>query len=322
MSINSPITQKVLPLVARAEPDELSLWCEHLSQALAPTHTVKLLAELSVDECQAAEVAIVANPDPKDLQSLPNLKWVQSLWAGVEHMAAELPQDGPAIVRMIDPQMANTMSEAVLAWTLYLHRDMPRYAKQQSTKIWREHALELPSDRTVTVLGLGNLGKRSALRLKANGFTVCGWSRSAKTIEGVETHSGADGLAKVLSKTDIAVLLMPLTDDTRGLINEQALAHMPKGASLINFARGPIIDDTALIAALDSGQINHAVLDVFASEPLSESNPYWSHPSVTVLPHISAPTIHSTAAKIVAENVAAFAQTGKVPESVDRQRGY
>ncbi|MEP0232368.1 glyoxylate/hydroxypyruvate reductase A [Roseibium sp.] len=320
MSTRKP--HRILPLVARAPAEELQGWLETLNKALASDAQVKLLGDLTPEERKAAEVAIVANPDPAELLKLPNLKWVHSLWAGVERLSSELPKDGPEIVRLVDPQMAATMSEAVLAWTLYLHRDMPRYARQQIQKTWQEHTLKLPSERTVTILGLGNLGKTAALRLKANGFNVCGWSRSAKQIDGIETHSGADGFKTALSKADITVLLMPLTPDTKGMLDAKALASMPAGASLINFARGPIIDDNALLEALDEGHIDHAVLDVFASEPLPDVHRYWDHPSVTVLPHISAPTTQSTASRIVAGNIAEYMKNGTIPESVDRSRGY
>ncbi len=320
--MSKPAFQRVLPLVARAAAEEQDAWIESLGKILAPKHEIKVLSDLSAAERAEAQVAIVANPDPADLLTLPNLKWVHSLWAGVERMTAELPEDGPDIVRLVDPQMAETMSEAVLAWTLFLHRDMPRYARQQSGKIWLEHSLKLPSEQTVTVLGLGNLGKAAALRLKANGFNVCGWSRSAKTIDGIDTCSGSDGLTAALAKTDIAVVLMPLTPDTRGMLDATALAKLPQGAKLINFARGPIIDDGALLDALDSGRIAHAVLDVFATEPLPADSPYWDHPSVTVLPHISAPTIRSTASQIVAGNIEAYFETGNLPHCVNRCRGY
>lgn len=312
----------VIPLIIRAQDDELAVWHRHLPAALQDIAIVKPFAELTDSERRAAELAIVANPDPQDVAALPRLKWVQSLWAGVERLVTELPEDGPKIVRLTDPQMAETMSEAVLAWTLYLHRDMPRYARQQRQRVWLEHPLKLPEERTVGVLGLGKLGSRALARLRDHGFNVCGWSRTEKDFIGVETHHGTDGLNTVLAKSDIVVLLMPLTAETRGLINRDTLALLQEGASLINFARGPIVDDAALLEALDAGRLAHAVLDVFATEPLPEDHPYWTHPHVTVLPHISAPTIPATAAQIVAENIAAYLDTGTIPDSVNRKRGY
>lgn len=313
---------RIIPFVSRSSKSDNAGWLTVLNGALTPQAEIRPFRDLAEPERQAAELAIVANPDPVELLLLPNLKWVQSLWAGVERMAAELPVSDLKIVRMVDPQMANTMSEAVLAWTLYLHRNMPAYAKQQAERRWKEHDLKLPAEQTVTLLGLGHLGAAAAKRLRKNGFTVQGWSRSSKTLDGIKTYSGANGLSDALAGTDIAVVLMPLTDDTRGLIDRKTLATLKPGARLINFARGPVIDDEALLAALDSGHVSHAVLDVFATEPLPADHRYWSHPSVTVLPHISAPTIKKTASEIVKRNVLTFFETGTIPPSIDRTRGY
>ena len=312
----------VVPFLSEADGGEREEWKHALPEGLRGIVTVKPFAELTEAERLTARVAIVANPSLEEVAALPALEWVHSLWAGVERLAAQLPKDGPRIVRLTDPQMAKTMSEAVLAWTLYLHRDMPHYAGQQLLGEWRPRPLKSPDQRTIGILGLGKLGTASALRLKANGFTVIGWSRSAKTLEGIETHSGGDGLKRVLGKSDIAVLLMPLTPETHGLIGAEELGLLPEGAGLINFARGPILQTDALLEALGSGRLDHAVLDVFDTEPLPPESPLWIHGKVTLLPHISAPTITHTAVKIVAENIARFLETGEIPPSVDRKQGY
>ncbi len=312
----------VVPFVSSASADERQSWREALPKALDGIADVKPFEDLTEDQRSEARVAIVANPDPANVAALPNLVWVQSLWAGVERLMGELPANGPKIVRLTDPQMAETMSEAVLAWTLYLHRGMPRYIAQQRQKIWQDHALERPQERTVGVLGLGKLGAAAALRMKANGFNVLGWSRTEKSIEGIACRHGRDGLLEVLGQSDFIVLLMPLTDETRGLIGQDELSACKKGASIINFARGPIIDTAALINKLDNGPLGHAVLDVFDEEPLPPSSPLWDHDKVTVLPHISAPTIISTASRIVADNIGRYFEDGTVPPAVDRDRGY
>lgn len=312
----------VVPFVSSASPDERQAWREALPRALDGIAAVKPFEDLTEDERAAARVAIVANPDPADVAALPNLVWVQSLWAGVERLMGELPADGPKIVRLTDPQMAETMSEAVLAWTLYLHRGMPRYVAQQRQKIWQDHELKRPQERTVGVLGLGKLGAAAALRMKDNGFNVLGWSRTEKSIDGIVCHHGRDGLLDVLGQSDFIVLLMPLTDETRGLLGKDELTACKTDASIINFARGPIIDTVALIDALDHGPLGHAVLDVFDEEPLPLSSRLWDHDKVTVLPHISAPTIISTASRIVADNIGRYYEDGTIPPAVDRDRGY
>jgi glyoxylate/hydroxypyruvate reductase A len=210
----------------------------------------------------------------------------------------------------------------VLAWTLFLHRDMPAYAKQQARQSWLQRPVVRAQDRRIGVLGLGELGKVSAQRLAQNGFSVSGWSRSAKKIDGITCFHGDDGLTSLLGQSDILVCLLPLTMETKGLLNQQTLSRLPEGARLINFARGPIIDDDALLVMLDENHIDHAVLDVFMQEPLPVNHLYWQNASVTVLPHISAPTHPVSASDIVASNIKSFRLTGDIPPAVDPVRGY
>jgi glyoxylate/hydroxypyruvate reductase A len=264
----------------------------------------------------------VANPDPADVAALPNLALIQSLWAGVERLVSELGPSAPVIVRMIDPEMARTMSEAVLAWTHYIQRDMPTYAHQQGERVWHPLPYRKPSDTTVGLLGLGALGAASAQKLTKAGFRVVGWSRSSKKLPDVETFSGEEGLAAVLSMSDVVVCLLPLTSETRGLLNTRRLAQLKPGAALINFARGPIVVEPDLLAALNSGRLSHAVLDVFDEEPLPAASPFWTHPKVTVLPHISAPTDRQTAADVVADNIGRFRRGERITDVVDANRGY
>ncbi|WP_343630292.1 glyoxylate/hydroxypyruvate reductase A [Roseateles sp.] len=299
-------------------------WVPALRAAM-PELRIAPLREFSDAELAQCEVAIVANPSPADLRRMPRLKWVQSVWAGVERLVADLSDAGDAelrIVRLVDPQLAETMAEAVLAWTLYLHRDMPAYARQQQARQWRPIEYVKPRDKTVGLLGLGALGDEAAKRLQSAGFRVEGWSRSLKSLPGVLAHSGEEGLSALLGHAEILVCLLPLTPETRGLLNETTFARMKPNASLINFARGAIVDDEALRRALDAGRLGHAVLDVFAVEPLPEDSWHWHHPAVTVLPHISGPTDRGTASAIVAANIRTFRVSGKIPPHVHRERGY
>lgn len=311
----------VIPFVGKISTTETEQWIDVLSAQL-PGCKIMRFADLATADRNTAQVAIVANPDPAELANLPELKWVQSLWAGVERLVAELPDDRIHIVRLADSQMADTMAEAVLAWALYLHRDIPRYRTQQEAKIWLGHTLPLPSERTVGLLGLGALGRRSAEVLRYHDFSVCGWSRSQTQIEGIETYSGRDGIQTLLRRTNILVCLLPLTSETRGLLNEQTLAHLPKHAAVINFSRGPILQIKALIGLLDSGHLSYAVLDVFDKEPLPPESPLWTHPRITILPHIAAPTNITTASAIAARHISEFIETGEMPEGVERKRGY
>jgi len=311
----------IIPFIAGEKQDQIDFWLEVLQAAL-PDYQVLLFDQVTKAQRDEVEVAIVADPEPAALALLPKLKWVQSLWAGVEGLLAELPDARFDIVRMTDPQLAVDMSEAVLAWTLYLHRDMPKYRAQQDSKVWQCHELTLPSKRCAGVLGLGKLGKVAARRLVDNGFDVCGWSRSKASIEGVTTFAGEDGLVEVLKRSDILIILVPLTDQTHDLLDQAAFALMPKGATVINFARGPVINDVALLETLERGHLSHAVLDVFDVEPLPQDSPLWGHGGITVLPHISARTNYYTASAIAAENISRFFTSGEMPETVNRGQGY
>ncbi|TBN55366.1 glyoxylate/hydroxypyruvate reductase A [Hansschlegelia quercus] len=303
------------------DAEEEASWLDALRLAM-PAETVTPFRALGDEARQRAEIAIVANPDPSDIAALPKLAFVHSLWAGVERLVSELGPGAPPIVRLVDPSMGRVMAEAVLAWTHYLQRDMPAYARQQREHRWAPLPYRKPESMIVGLLGLGALGAAAAARLLDAGFRVAGWSRSPKALPGVETFTGDEGLAALLSKSDVVVCLLPLTAATRDLLDARRLAEMKPDAALINFGRGPIVVAADLIRALDEEKLSHAVLDVFDKEPLDQASPFWAHPNVTVLPHITAPTDHATAAAVVASSVRDFRLTGRIPGHVDLTRGY
>lgn len=311
----------MIALVTRMAEDVEQLWLAWLSEKM-PGETIIPFRHLDEQSREKVDIAIVANPDPADIARLPNLKWIHSVWAGVERLVGELGDRGLPIVRLVDPQLSRTMAEAVMAWTYYLFRDMPAYAKFQQQRIWQQLAYRRPQEVTVGLLGLGALGTESAIRLKQAGFNVVGWSRAAKSLDDVETFDGEAGLEALLRRSEILVCLLPLTERTRGLLNGSRLSMLPEGASLINFARGPIVVADDLIGALESGAMKHAVLDVFDVEPLPAGAAFWDHAAITVLPHISAPTDRETAAKIVAGNILTYRESGALPPTVDIARGY
>jgi len=310
-----------IALVSRLNDAEAQAWRDRLA-ALLPDERVLPFEALDQGQRRTVEIAIVANPDPAQMAALPGLKWIHSLWAGVERLVAELGPDAPPIIRLIDPELSRVMAEAVLAWTYYLHRDMPAYGRQQSQRVWRQLPYRRPGDLVVGVLGVGELGAAACARLSQAGFAVKGWSRTPKALAGVETFVGAAGLAAIVGASDIVVCLLPLTAETRGLIDARFLEGMKPGAALINFARGPIVVDADLRAALDRGALSHAVLDVFDIEPLPQSSPLWGHGAVTVLPHVAALSAPESAACIVAAAVLGYRATGCLPAAVDRTRGY
>ncbi|CUB02604.1 2-hydroxyacid dehydrogenase [Marinomonas fungiae] len=315
------ILSSIIPFVSTLNDVEERLWLDVLSKSM-PNESVLPLRKLTDKERKLVDVAIVANPDPTDLQVLPNLVWVHSVWAGVEKMLQQRESPRYSIVRLVDPELSRAMTEAVLAWTLFLHRDMPAYAHQQSRALWQPLPYFSAKDRSVGVLGLGELGQQAAQALEKQGFQVQGWSRTEKHIANISCLFGEEGLAQILEQSDILVCLLPLTPHTEGLLGSENLAKIKPGAQLINFARGKIIDEDALLYELNTGRIKHAVLDVFMYEPLPRSHPFWTHPNITVLPHISAPTTPQSAAQIVAQNIRNYRHLSLLPKTVDTQLGY
>ena len=304
--------------------DREARWREVLSRAL-PEEAI--VAGADVDTAgmafDAFDVAIAANPKAEALARFPALRFVQSLWAGVEHLVHNpaLPPDAP-LARLVDPNMARFMAEAVSAHVLALHRDHGHYARAQQEGRWAPASVTYAHDRTVGFLGTGELARACMAQLAKLDFTLVGWSRNKREIAGVETFAGDDGLTAMLAPTDILVNLLPLTDDTRGLIDADLLGRLGAGAALVNVARGGHVVDADLIAALDDGPLREAVLDVFHEEPLPADHPFWRHPRVHLFPHVAAPTDPESAAKIAAANIRAFRTGNAIAGLVDRARGY
>jgi glyoxylate/hydroxypyruvate reductase A len=223
---------------------------------------------------------------------------------------------------MVDPAMTESMVEWVVGHTLRHHLGMDAHILGQDG-VWRNEVTPpIARERPVAVLGLGALGRAAGEALAALRFPVMGWSRSPKDIPSIDCHAGEDGLAAVLSRAGIVILLVPLTAETENLMNAARLARLPKGAVILNPGRGQLIDDAALLAALDRGHVGHATLDVFRNEPLPKAHPYWAHPKVTVTPHVAASTRAVTASEVVAENVRRGEAGEPFLHLVDRAKGY
>lgn len=307
-------------IAADFSADEWAAWGPALAAALPGE---QLLREASESQRADIDVALVANPPVAALQGLPRLRFIQSLWAGVDKLLldASVPAGVP-LARMVDPVMNTTMAQTALWAVLGLHRRFFQYATQQRAAQWQQHAPVRADELNVAVLGLGQMGRTAAQTLLQHGYRVSGWSANPCTLQGVSTSSGDAALPTLLASAHIVVNLLPLTQATRGLFNAETIAQMRPGASLVNLARGAHVVDIDLIAALDRGHVQHAVLDVFTSEPLPADHPYWRHAQVTVLPHVAAQTDPRSAVLIAADNVRAF-RDGRTPSSlVERTRGY
>lgn len=266
-------------------------------------------------------IVYAPNSAVQDFTPYTRLKAVLNIWAGVEKITGNPTLKVP-LTRMVDEGLTRGMVEYVTGHVLRHHLGMDKHIRGLAPGDWPQDFPPLAQDRRVTVLGLGELGAVCATTLAGLGFDVAGWSRSPKTVEGVTCHHGDAGLKAALTHAEILVLLLPDTPATQNLIDAEALARMPMGAMIVNPGRGPLIDDEALLAALDSGHIGHATLDVFRVEPLPAEHRYWTHPHVTVTPHIASETRAPSASRVLAENVRRFEAGEPLLHLVDRTAGY
>ena len=300
-------------------------WRQRL-QELLPSHSVATLDE-PFDRASVRYALSWRHP-PGALEDLPNLEAIFSLGAGVDHLFADPALPDKPIVRVVDPDLTERMSEWVVMHALVHLRQLRRYERQQRERLWTDDD-EQPKagDVQVGVLGFGVMGKDAAAKLKALGFKVAGWSSSPKSLPGVTCFSGADGLNRLLKQTDMLVVLLPLTEATRGIVNASLLAQLRQcgplgGPILINAGRGGLQVEADILAALDSGALKGASLDVFEREPLQKDSRLWTHPAVYVSPHNAAVSSPEAIAAFVARQIEAHERGEPLAHVVDRRRGY
>lgn len=269
------------------------------------------------------ETALVWKAPAGELASLPNLKLIVNLGAGVDPILADatIPRHIP-VARLGDEVMAQMMAQFVTLCVLRHYRKIARYERQQRERVWNYVLPRASYECRVGVMGIGLLGGAAARMLAGIGFPVAGWGRSPRTIDGVKTFHGADGLAQFLARTEILVCLLPLTGETRHIVGRDVLYRLPRGAKLINCGRGGTVDEAALLAALQDGQIAEATLDVFETEPLPPDHPFWTMEQVLVVPHIGSIAVPEIAARDVVENIRRVADGRPFLNIVDRARGY
>jgi glyoxylate/hydroxypyruvate reductase A len=302
-----------------AAPD---LWPDYRKVLPAALAEAGVEATLVLDGDPAKVDFIVYAPSAplQDFTPFTRARAVLSLWAGVERIAGNATLTQP-LCRMVDPGLTEGMVEWVVGHALRHHLGMDAQIVNKGHR-WQPVIPPLARERPVTVLGLGVLGSACAQALAALRFPVTGWSLRPRDVPGVRCLHGAEGLAQALSAAQIVVTLLPRTPQTEDILNARTLALPARGAVILNPGRGALIDDDALLAALDTGQIGHATLDVFRVEPLPADHPFWAHPCVTVTPHIAADTRAFSAASVIAENIRR-SQTGQpLLHLVDRALGY
>ncbi len=295
-------------------------------EALLPSHETVMLGEPF--DRESIRYALSWRHPPGALKDLPNLRVIVSLGAGVDHLFSDPALPDRPIVRVVDPDLTNRMSEWVVMHALAHLRQLRRYERQQSERVWADDDQQpKASDIQIGVLGLGVMGKDAAVKLKALGFKVAGWSASPKSLAEVACFSGADGLKLLLAQTDILVVLLPLTEATCGIINAPLLSQLNRGGPLggpilINAGRGGLQVEADLLTALDSGALKGASLDVFEREPLPKDSRLWSHPEVYVSPHNAAISSPKAIASLVARQIEAYERGEPLAHVVDPRRGY
>ncbi|MET4635842.1 2-hydroxyacid dehydrogenase [Kaistia defluvii] len=280
-----------------------------------------------VPDRKAIHYVLAWRPPSEAFTNLPNLKAVFSLGAGVDHVVGNAALPDVPIVRVVDPDLTTRMTEWVTLQVLLHHRQHLAYARQQAAHQWRELRQPVANDVRVGIMGLGELGRDAAAVLARLGFQVAGWSRSAKSIPDIETFHGEDGLTAFLGRTDILVALVPLTADTRGILDASVFDRLARngalgGAVLINGGRGGLQVEADILAALDDGRLIGASLDVFEPEPLGPDSPFWDHPRVVLTPHVAASSEASVLADSIHRQILDFEAGKPLANLVDVSRGY
>lgn len=294
---------------------------EPLARALAEAGIDARLSDSAPDPADVDYIVFAPGGVIEDFTPYTAAKAVLNLWAGVERITGNQTLTQP-LCRMVDPAMTQGMVEYVTGQVLRHHLGLDRHIRNDA-HLWFEDAVPpLAPERGVTVLGLGELGAACARALAGLGFRVAGWSRTPQDVPGIACHAGAEGLRAALAGAEILVTLLPRTPETENIVDAAAIAAMPRGAVIVNPGRGHLIDDVALLAALETGQLAQATLDVFRTEPLPADHPFWAHPKITVTPHIAAETRPATAARVVAENIRRGEAGEPFLHRVDRVRGY
>jgi glyoxylate/hydroxypyruvate reductase A len=310
------------PILALVAPQEYASYYQ--AELVARLPEVEIVTPDEPERLRLAEFAIAIAPPRGLLKSMTALRCVVAPGAGVERILAD-PEYPPGLMmaRMSQHDLRQRMLEYVLMHALRHHRQVFDLEAQQRDKVWEMRwPQKAAPERTVGMLGLGELGGPIAEALSQVGFKVKGWARSPKTLKGVETFAGEAEFDAFLDGVEILVNLLPLTPETRGLIDARALHRLPQGAAVINAGRGPTVVEADLLAALESGWIDGATLDVFDVEPLPADHPFWTHPRVTVTPHNAASVTGETLAEGMRAVIAAVLEGRDPPQRVDISRGY
>jgi glyoxylate/hydroxypyruvate reductase A len=307
-------------LVFYSDFDDFQTWKQALHSHLPQ---LQVLHASEVQDPLTVHYALVWKPPMGFFEPMRNLRLLINLGAGVDSLVHR--NDLPAhvhITRIEDPHMARMMASYVLFAVLRHARDIPHFEQAQRRAQWAYLHPRTPESTTVAVLGLGQLGATAAREIQRQGFRTLGWSRSQAQIEGVECYAGAEALDSILQQADIVVLMLPDTPQTRGLMSAEKLQKMKHGASLINVARGTLVDQTAMTTLLEQGHLRSATLDVFAVEPLPAEDKLWQMPNVLITPHLASVAIPSSSAQQMVKDICRVSRGEPPGKTVDRLKGY
>jgi glyoxylate/hydroxypyruvate reductase A len=299
-------------------------WSHFWQQPLSAGNLNALVEGKDSYKPEDIDYALGFRPTPGFLATLPKLKAVFSLGAGIDGFLSDpnYPKSVP-LIRFVDDTLSREMAQYVVLHVLMQHRMEATFAAAQRQSKWAQQMLPRRTEDTrVGILGLGEIGTMCAERLRDLGFATSGWSRTRKSVDGVKSYAGAGELDAFLAQCDFMICVLPLTPETRGILNAAMFAKLPKGAYVINVARGGHLIEADLIAALDSGHLLGATLDVFQTEPLPESSPIWKHPKIVATPHVAAITAPAVAAQYVINGIATMERGERPANIVDLTRGY
>jgi glyoxylate/hydroxypyruvate reductase A len=300
---------------------ELEPWIESIYKELG---SMELCIYPDIQDREVIEYAIVWKHPHGDLKNYPNLKAILSCGAGVDHIVndPEYPKSVP-IVRLHDEKLSQDMCLYALHWVLHFHNDYYQYTDIQHTRHWNPQPLKLPEKCRIGVMGLGTIGKKIADTLIGFDFIVSGWGATKKPeMESLPYFYGAEQVSAFLSTIDILINVLPLTTKTNNLLDKRTLKRLPRGAFIINIGRGGIVNEADLISLLDDGHIRGATLDVFATEPLPNNDPLWSHPRVYITPHIAGQNNPQSAVSAIAKNIIRLENSEEPFPLYSHSKGY
>ena len=314
------LKSKTLSILIICNNKDSEVWKKALTAKL-PDETIEIFPE--VEDPNKVDFIVCWKPGENVFEQFSNAKVIQSLGAGIDHISTtNTVKEDCLVSRIIDPTLSEDMWEFVLAAVLAHMKQFPIYAHQQLKKNWQPHSYQVIKTTTIAILGLGVIGIYVAEKFAQIGFTVKGWANSRKVIPGVKSYKGREELSACLNNSDFLINILPLTDATRGILNEANLKSLKSGACLINVGRGAHLMEADLTKLLDESVLSGAVLDVFATEPLAVDHPFWQHPKIRITPHVASLTNVTTAVNQVVENYLRFKENKPLLNIVSMEKGY